>query len=161
MQILFGDEFFHRINRNGLINGAARTCVLTAPVTDAAADCGKRIVLFDQCQCIPIAPLCRHFQITLHSDMSRTRRLTRSRTCIITVLAIVITIIRIPHIRTPFIIIGQLMLRIVYLTVLGTQLLSQLYRSGGTHLNAFSACYTILGIDMSAIRGTTHIRGIE
>ena len=61
IQILLGDEFFHLVNGNRLIDRAAGAGILTAAVTYAAAHGGEWVFLFNQGKGVTIAPLCSHF----------------------------------------------------------------------------------------------------
>ena len=75
LQLAAGDEFFHLVDRDGLVNIAARADLLAEAGTDVAADGGEGIFLLDELQRLEILALARFFQITLYGDVCRTVRL--------------------------------------------------------------------------------------
>ena len=112
VQILLGDEFFHLVDGDCLVDGTAGTGVLTAAVAYAAAHSGEWVFLLNQGKGVTVAPLGRHFQIALHGNMRRAGGFARRRAGIVAVDAVVIPVILVPLFRAPFHRVGKLLLRI-------------------------------------------------
>ena len=161
MQVLFGDEFLHGVNGNRLVDGAAGTGILTASVADAAADGGEWVLSLDELQCLAVFPFGGFLQIALHGDMRRTGSLARRRACGVAVDAVLVAIILIPFVRPPFLCVGQLLLGISLLAVLGAKLLSQTDGSGGTVFHTAAAGYAILRLYFGHIGATAHVGCVE
>ena len=90
--------------------------------------------------------LCCHLQVTLNCNMGRACSLTRGRTGVIAVDAVVVPVVFIPHVGTPLHLTGQRMLGILHLlAILGAQLLTQLHSTGGTDLHALATGNTVIG----------------
>ena len=127
-----------------------------------SADCREWVVLLDQCKGISVSSLRCHLDITLNSDMCRTGCLTRSCTCIITVDAVLITIVFVPHLRSPFLLCWKNMLRILYLrTIFLAKLLTKLNSTSRAILYTTSASHTVLCLYLCNICRSVHIRCIK
>ena len=162
IQILLSNELLDLIDGDGLVDTASGTSVLTAAVTDPAADSGQRIVLLDESQCLGITALCCHLQIALNGNMGRTCGLAGSGTGIIAVNTVVITVVLIPHVGTPFHLAGQRMLGIFnLLAVLGAKLLTQLDSTGRTNFHALAAGNAVISFDSCHIGAAGQVGGIE
>ena len=161
MQVLFGDEFLHGVDGYGLVNGAAGAGVLTAAVADTAADGGERVLTFDELQCLAVFPFGGFLQVTLHGDMRRTGGLAWRSARGVAVDTVLVAVVLVPFMRTPFLCVGQLLLGISLLAVLGAKLLSQTDGSGGTVFHTAAAGYAILRLYFGHIGATAHVGCVE
>ena len=94
--------------------------------------------------------------------MCRTGRLTGSRTGLVAVDAVVVTVVGIPFVLAPFDCVRKLLLRILHLgAVLLAELLSKAGRACRAVLHAASAGHAFILIHMSHVSGTGHVRGVE
>ena len=127
-----------------------------------STDCRERIVFLDQRQRILISSLRCHFQITLDCNVRRTGCLARSCTGVITVDAVFITIILIPHLRSPFFLRWKDMFWIFHIrTVFSAEFLSKFYCTCRTVFHTSSAGYAVLCLNLSNIGRAGHIRCIK
>ena len=156
------DELLDLVDRQRLIDGTTGTCILTAAVTDMSTDCRKRIIFLDKCQRIGIPALRSKLQIALHGNMRRTRGFTGCGSGLMGLDTVLIPIILCPHMRSPWLLRRQRLLRVSHCcSVFFTQLLSQLQRSSRAMLHTASARHTVLCGHMGYIRRAGHVRGIE
>ena len=161
MQVFLRNEFLHGVDSHGAVDRTARTSVLATAVADTPAHCRERVLAFDQLQCLGVFAFCGFLQITLHGDMCRTSGLTRRRTGLITVDAVLVAVVFRPFLRTPFGSVRQLLFRISLRTMLGAELLTQLHRTCRAVLHAPAAGYAVLRIHFRHVRATRHIRSIK
>ena len=127
-----------------------------------STDCRERIVFLDQRQRILISSLRCHFQITLDCNVRRTGCLARSCTGVITVDAVFITIILIPHLRSPFLLCWKDMFWIFHIrTVFSAEFLSKFYCTCRTVFDTAAAGYAVLCLNLCNIGRAGHIRCIK
>ena len=158
---MFGNVFLHRIDGDGLVDGATGTGILTAAVAHTTADSGEGVLAFDELQCLAVFALCGFLQVALHGDMRRTGGLARSRARRIAVDAVLVAVVFVPFVFAPFGGIRQLLLRIGLLAVFGAELLSKADSTGRTVFHTAAACHAVLRFHFSYICTTREVRRIE
>ena len=93
--------------------------------------------------------------------MSGTGGLTGRRTGVVAVDAVLVTVVNGPLLRTPFHFIRQLLTGIFDKTLLGTQLLPQLHRAGGTVFHTAAAGHALLTLYRRHIGAAGHVGRVE
>ena len=161
IEVLLGDELLHRIDGDGLVNGATRAGILAAAVTHATADGREGVLALDKLKSLGIFALGGFLQIALYGDMGRTGRLARCRTRGVAVDAVLVAVVFRPLLRSPFLGIGKFLLRIGLLAVFGAEFLSQTDSSCRAVFHAATTSHTILRVYMSHVGTTRHVRGVE
>ena len=162
-KVLLGNELLHLVDGNRRIDAPARAGVLTTAVADAAANRRQRILTLDEGQRVAITPLRRELEVSLHRDVSRARGLARGRSRVIGLDAVLVPIIGAPLLRTPLHGVGQLLLGILrhLPRARGAQLLAELYRPRGAHLDASAAGHALVGLGARHICGAGQVRRVE
>ena len=79
---------------------------------------------------------------------------------IVAVDTVLIPVVDGPLLRAPFGFIGKLLPGVLHGAVLGTQLLAQLHRAGGTDLHAPAAGHAVLRLHLGHIGRTAHVGGV-
>ena len=161
LEILFRDELLHRVDGDGLVDGAARAGILAATVADASADRREWVLALDEFQSFRIFALGSLLQIALHRDMRRTGCFTRCCARRVAVDAVLVTIVLVPLLRSPLLGIGKLLFRIGLLAVLGAEFLSQTYSSCRTVFHATAASHAVRRIHLRHVGTATHVGRVE
>ena len=161
IQILLGNEPLHLVDGHGLIHRAAGAGILTPPVTDAAAHGGERILPLDKLQSLSVFALRRQLQIALYGDVGGAGGLAGGGAGVVAVDPVLVPVVDGPLLRAPLHLIRQLLPGILDKAVLGTQLLAQLHRTGGTVLHAAAAGHALLRLHRRHIGAAGHIGGVE
>ena len=93
--------------------------------------------------------------------MRRAGRLARRRTARVAVDAVAVAVVLVPHVRAPLGGVRQHLLRVLLLSVLGAELLSELHGSGRAVLHASAAGDAFLLVHPRDIGASAHVRGVE
>ena len=161
VQILLGDEPLHLVDGHRLIHGTAGAGVLAPAVADAAAHGGERILPLDQLQSLTVLALGRQLQIALYGDVGGTGGLAGGGAGVVAVDPVLVPIVDGPLLRAPLHLVRQLLPGVFDKAVLGTQLLAQLHRAGGTVLHAAAAGHALLRLHRRHIGAAGHVWGVE
>ncbi len=162
MQIQLCNKLLNCVNCYGFIHRTAGTGCLTPPVADTSADCRERIVLLDQCQRFLVFPFLCFTDVTLNRNVGRTGRLTGRSTGLIAVDPVIVTVILVVFILSPYQLIRKLMFRIFHLcAILPAQLLAQLHRSCRTVFHTLAAGDTFIFFHLRRKCAPAHIRRVK
>ena len=160
-EVLLGNELLHRIDGNGLVDGATGAGILATTVAHATADGREGVLALDEFQGFGIFAFGSFLQIALHGDMGGTGGLARRRARWVAVDTVLVAIVLIPFVLAPFRCIGQFLLGIGLLAVFGAKLLSQPNGTSGAVFHAAATGHAVLRVDFSHVSTTRKIRCIK
>ena len=163
VQILVGDELLDLIDRDGLVDRAARAGILAATVAHAAAHRGQRILALDEGERLLVATLRRQLEVALHGDVRGAGCLARGRARVVGLDAVLVAVVRAPLLGAPLHRVRQLLLGILGHPVraLLAELLAELDGARGAHLNAAAAGHAVLGLGVRHVGRAREVRGVE
>ena len=161
MQVLLRDEALYLVNGQGFVYGTARARILAAAVAYASAYCRERVLALDEFEGLGVLAFCRLLQVALNGYMRRAGRLAWRRTARVAVDAVAVAVVLVPHVRAPLGGVRQHLLRVLLLSVLGAELLSELHGSGRAVLHASAAGDAFLLVHPRDIGASAHVRGVE
>ena len=162
LEILGSDECLDIIDSKCFINGASCTLELAVLMADSAADCRERVVSLDQFKSSSVFASAGHIDIALDSYMERTCRFARSSTCRPCLDdAVFVLVIPVPLVLRPDVVGREFLLRILDLSALGAELLSESDSACRADLYALSAGYALLRIDLRTVWGSRKVRSVE
>ena len=161
VQVLLRDELLHRVDGDGLVDGAAGAGVLAAAVAHAPADGRERILPLDELQRLGVLALGGLLQVALDGDVRRAGGLAGRRAGVVAVDPVLVSVVLGPLVRAPLGRIRQFLLGIGLRTVLGAQLLAQLHRAGGAVFHAAAAGDAVLRVHLGHVGAPGHVGRIE
>ena len=152
-KVVVGDELLHRIDGDGLVDGAARAGVLAALVADAAAHGGERVHGANELDGLLVLALLGLLEVGLHGHVRRAGGLAGGRACGPGVVhARGVAVLLVPSVLAPVDGVGKDGARVLgLLTVGAAELLAQLDGTGRAGLDAQATGNAVLGRDLGGV----------